>query len=97
MEFDQVWSEKQHAEIEEQLRAFQPDVVTAVHCETPSGTLNRGLTAIGQLIKRISPNTLFYVDFVSSAGGVPVQVDQACIDLGLLGSQKVEWEERPVF
>ena len=32
---------------------------------------------------------LFYVDFVSSGGGVEVRVDDWHIDLGLLGSQKV--------
>ena len=32
---------------------------------------------------------LFYVDFVASGCGVPVDVDACHIDLGLLGSQKV--------
>lgn len=64
---------------------FRPDVVTAVHCETPSGLLNP--------IEEIAPvvaesGALFVVDFVASAVGADVRVDEWGIDLGLLGSQK---------
>lgn len=65
---------------------FRPRLVTAVHCETPSGTL-APLKEIGQICREIE--ALFYVDFVSSGGGVEVRVDDWFIDLGLLGSQKV--------
>lgn len=65
---------------------FQPTLITAVHCETPSGTLNP-LHELGAISRAI--DALFYVDFVASAGGVPVEVDACHIDLGLLGSQKV--------
>src|SRR5690606_32525555 len=67
-------------------REFRPKLVTAVHCETPSGTLNP-LKEIGEICREI--DALYYVDFVASAGGAPVEVDQNQIDLGLLGSQKV--------
>ncbi|MCC6456386.1 MAG: alanine--glyoxylate aminotransferase family protein [Caldilineaceae bacterium] len=73
----------------EQVRAaakrFRPRLVTMVHCETPSGTLNP-LAEIGAICAEI--NALYYVDFVASAGGTPVLVDEWKIDLGLLGSQK---------
>jgi aspartate aminotransferase-like enzyme len=65
---------------------FRPRLVTAVHCETPSGTL-APLEEIGEICREIE--ALFYVDFVSSGGGVEVRVDDWFIDLGLLGSQKV--------
>ena len=67
-------------------RRFRPRLVTAVHCETPSGTLNP-LEELGQICREVG--ALFYVDFVASGGGAPVEVDRASIDLGLLGSQKV--------
>jgi aspartate aminotransferase-like enzyme len=65
---------------------LQPKLITAVHCETPSGTLNP-LTELGAIAREV--DALFYVDFVASGGGVPVLVDECHIDLGLLGSQKV--------
>jgi aspartate aminotransferase-like enzyme len=74
----------------EQVRAaahsFRPTLVTAVHCETPSGTLTP-LAELGAICREV--DALFYVDFVASAGGAPVLVDEWQIDLGLLGSQKV--------
>jgi aspartate aminotransferase-like enzyme len=65
---------------------FRPKLVTAVHCETPSGVLNP-LSGVGEICQEVE--ALFYVDFVASGGGVPVDVDACHIDLGLLGSQKV--------
>jgi aspartate aminotransferase-like enzyme len=65
---------------------FRPKMITAVHCETPSGTLNP-LAELGAICREV--DALFYVDFVASGGGVPVNVDASHIDLGLLGSQKV--------
>lgn len=64
---------------------FRPCVITAVHCETPSGILNP-LAELGKIAHEVE--ALFCVDFVASAGGTPVPVDQWHIDLGLLGSQK---------
>jgi aspartate aminotransferase-like enzyme len=70
------------------IQEHRPSLVTMIHCETPSGLLNP-LDGIGAAAHEV--NALFYVDFVSSAGGVPVNrtVDEYQIDLGLLGSQKV--------
>ncbi len=65
---------------------FRPKLITAVHCETPSGTL-APLDELGRISQEV--DALFYVDFVASGGGVEVRVDDWCIDLGLLGSQKV--------
>ena len=67
-------------------RRFRPRLITMVHCETPSGTLNP-LGEVGAIAREV--DALYYVDFVASAGGVAVDVDACHIDLGLLGSQKV--------
>lgn len=71
----------------EHAKRFRPKVITAVHCETPSGTITPCLAELGKIAREI--DALFIVDFVSSAGGVPLNVDEAEIDIGLWGSQKV--------
>lgn len=73
-------------QVEEAIRRIKPVMVTAVHCETPSGTLNP-LKALGQLKKDLGV-PLFYADVVASAGGAKVDADACHIDLALGGSQK---------
>ena len=72
--------------VSEEVQRFRPRLVTAVHCETPSGTL-APMEPIGEICRQVG--ALFYVDFVASGGGVEVRVDDWHVDLGLLGSQKV--------
>ncbi|MCC6175537.1 MAG: alanine--glyoxylate aminotransferase family protein [Chloroflexi bacterium] len=74
------------ARVEEAVRTFRPRLVTAVHCETPSGVLNP-IEAIGPILDRYEVE-LFLVDAVASIGGAPLATDAARIDLCLLGSQK---------
>lgn len=74
------------ARVREAATRFRPRLITAVHCETPSGTLNP-LDQLGAIAHEV--DALLYVDYVASAGGTPVLVDAWQIDLGLLGSQKV--------
>ena len=71
----------------EHAKKFRPKVITAVHCETPSGTLTPCLKEIGKIAHEVG--ALFVVDFVSSAGGAALDVDENEIDIGLWGSQKV--------
>ena len=73
----------------EHVKNFRPKVITAVHCETPSGTILNStcLNELGKIAHEF--DALFIVDFVSSAGGAELNVDEAEIDIGLLGSQKV--------
>jgi aspartate aminotransferase-like enzyme len=71
--------------LERMLDDFSPDMVIAVHCETPSGTLNP-LESLGRIARQ--QGSLFCVDAVSSIGGVDVQADAWGIDLLLGGSQK---------
>lgn len=72
--------------VREAAQRFRPRLVTAVHCETPSGVLNP-LGEVGAICREV--DALFYVDFVASVGGAPVDADACHIDLGLAGSQKV--------
>lgn len=72
--------------VEDAIMSLRPKMVTMVHCETPSGTLNP-VAEIGQLI-RLHGVPLFYVDAVSSAGGVPLLTNEWAIDLCLVGTQK---------
>jgi len=72
--------------VEQAIRRFSPKMVTAVHCETPSGTLNP-VHLVGQLVHQHAV-PLFYVDAVASAAATPVQTDAWGIDLCLVGNQK---------
>jgi len=72
--------------LEKTIREFRPKMITAVHCETPSGTLNP-MEDLGRL-KHDLGVPLLYVDAVSSIGGTPVVTDAWHIDLCLGGSQK---------
>lgn len=74
-------------EIEQVIVDYGPKMITAVHCETPSGTLNP-LAELGRL-KAKHGVPLLYVDAVASAGGTEVLTDRWQIDLCLGGSQKV--------
>jgi aspartate aminotransferase-like enzyme len=72
--------------VEEAVRDFMPKMITVVHCETPSGTLNP-LERLGE-IKRKYDVPLLYVDAVASLGGAAVHTDDWSIDLCLGGAQK---------
>jgi len=72
--------------VEEAIRNFEPKMVTAVHCETPSGTLNP-VDRVGEMVRRYDI-PLYYVDAVASTAGTPVLADAWSIDLCLFGTQK---------
>ena len=72
--------------IEAALRRVRPVMITAVHCETPSGTLNP-LAELGRM-KQDLGIPLFLVDAVASLGGTPVRADAWGVDLLLAGLQK---------
>ena len=73
-------------EIKKTVDSFKPKMITVVHCETPSGTLNP-IAELGRVKKELGV-PLLYVDAVSSIGGAPVLTDEWNIDLCLGGSQK---------
>lgn len=68
-------------------RAHRAELVTLVHCETPSGTLNP-LGEIGAALRAAVPEALLCVDAVASAAGAELRVDDWGVDLCLVGSQK---------
>lgn len=72
--------------VEDAIARFRPKMVTMVHCETPSGTLNP-VGEVGRLVASYQV-PLFYVDAVSSVAGAEVRTDDWHIDLCLVGSQK---------
>ena len=76
----------QPGRVEKAMCDFRPKMVTAVHCETPSGTLNP-VGLVGELVRQHDV-PLYYVDAVASAAGTPVLADEWSIDLCLIGSQK---------
>ena len=67
---------EQHAEIE---------VLTVVHSDTPSGTLNP-VEEIGPIAK--AHGVLVLVDCVSSLGGIPIWPDEWQLDVCVAGPQK---------
>ncbi len=83
-EYDETFS--RWDEIEQAVREFKPKMITAIHCETPSGTLNP-MAELGEIKRRLGV-PLLVVDVVASLGGAPVRVDEWGIDLALGGSQK---------
>ncbi|ORZ26586.1 aminotransferase class V [Lobosporangium transversale] len=71
----------------ETIHQWKPDLVTMVHCDTPTGVLNtEAVRMIGEACSKA--DALFYVDIVSSAGATPIEVSAWNIDIGLVGSQK---------
>ncbi len=84
--YDETINTSHLKEIEDAIDEFKPTMITFVHCETPSGTLNP-LEQIGA-IKKKKNVPLLVVDAVASMGGVPIDADECNIDILLGGSQK---------
>jgi aspartate aminotransferase-like enzyme len=84
LEYDETFSD--WGEVEKAVIEFRPKMITVIHCETPSGTLNP-LEELGKL-KAKHGVPLVYADVVASLGGTPVLTDEWGIDLALGGSQK---------
>lgn len=72
--------------IDEAIKRTKPVMITAVHCETPSGTLNP-LEELGKLKKERNV-PLLVVDAVASMGGAEIKTDAWNCDILLGGSQK---------
>jgi aspartate aminotransferase-like enzyme len=84
LSYDQTLSDL--SEVGKAIAEFKPKMITVVHCETPSGTLNP-IAGLGRLKQEMGV-PLLYVDAVSSIGGAPVLPDEWHIDLCLGGAQK---------
>src|SRR6266508_5726217 len=61
------------------------ELVTVVHCETPSGTVC-DVSAIGPIAH--SHGALTLIDCVSSLGGIPLKTDEWHLDVCVAGAQK---------
>lgn len=84
---DSSWRRSVDAsEVERALATSGAEIVTLVHCDTPSALLN-DLEAVARAVKE--RGALLVVDAVSSLGGVDIKVDDWGIDILIGGSQKV--------
>jgi predicted phosphoserine aminotransferase len=63
------------------------EAIALVHNETSTGVTNP-IAAIVAVVKRMSPDTLIFVDAVSSLGGVKIDFDGLGLDVLLTSSQK---------
>lgn len=70
------------ARIRERVSSLKPKLITAVHCETPCGSINIAVPEIGRIAKE--HGALFCVDAVSSVAGLPVLVDVRIFELEIL-------------
>ncbi len=84
--YDETISEATLQKAEDLIRKYHPVLMTAVHCETPSGTLNP-LEKLGKIKKDLHV-PFFMVDAVASVGGCAVESDAWNADCVMGGSQK---------
>ena len=74
-------------QIEKALKEKIYKVLTVTHVDTSTGVLSQ-LRSLSDLIKRVSPDTLFVVDGVCSVGCEEIRFDDWGIDVVLTASQK---------
>ena len=74
-------------DVEKELRAARYKALVVVHVDTSTAVL-APLKPLSDLLKRISPDTLFIVDGVASVGAEDLQFDKWNIDIVATGSQK---------
>ena len=70
-----------------ELQIGEHSLVTVTHNDTSTGTVNP-LEAVHEAIQGENPDTLFFVDAVSSAGGMPIDVTNWGIDFLATAPQK---------
>lgn len=82
-------NEKADAAAVKQLLIENPDVTTVsmVHCETSSGVIHP-VEQVGKAIKAVNPNVTFFVDAMSSFGGIPLDLNNAEIDFMVSSANK---------
>lgn len=69
------------------LSTIKYDIVTMVHNETQTGCLY-DIKKVSDIIQEISPQTILFVDAISSFGGTEIRFDDWKIDVIVTGSQK---------
>lgn len=73
--------------LQEALRATPYDAVALTHCETNTGALY-DIAAVARCVREARPETLVFVDGISTFAGVPVKFDEWGLDCFVGGSQK---------
>ena len=81
------WGKKLDVNVVEKVIRENPDarMLAAVHCETSTTVINP-IDQLGPLARK--HGMLFFVDAVSSLGGLPFAMDEWCIDLCASATQK---------
>lgn len=75
----------EQAEIIQAIDDFQPKIVAMVHGETANGQMQ----ALDQIETACRKRDIFFVvDMVATYGGVPIFVDDWCVDIAIGGTQK---------
>ena len=69
----------------EAIKEFNPKIVAMVHGETANGQM-QALDKIGPFCR--DNDIFFVVDMVATYGGVPLEVDEWCVDIAIAGTQK---------
>lgn len=82
-----VGSKPSLAQIEEALKAKKYKVITATHVDTSTGVLSDA-KGIAEVVKRVSPETVFALDSVCSVGSEEIRQDEWGVDVVLTASQK---------
>ncbi|MGX7196973.1 pyridoxal-phosphate-dependent aminotransferase family protein [Enterococcus olivae] len=72
-------------EVIEAIKEFQPKIVAMIHGETANGQMQQ-LDEIGPFCR--ANDIFFVVDMVATYGGVPIAVDDWCVDIAIAGTQK---------
>ena len=67
------------------IKDFQPKIVAMVHGETANGQMQQ-MDQIGPFCR--ANDIFFVVDMVATYGGVPLHVDDWCVDIAIAGTQK---------
>ncbi|XP_059139512.1 2-aminoethylphosphonate--pyruvate transaminase-like [Physella acuta] len=63
------------------------DLVSIVHSETSSGVINP-VMEVGNIVKELSPDSIYLVDAVSSFGAVPLNIEDSRIDVLISSANK---------
>ena len=73
--------------LKQELLSNKYDIVTMVHNETQTGCLYN-IKKVSEIINDVSPETILFVDAISSFGGTEIKFDEWKIDVIVTGSQK---------
>ena len=82
-----IGSKPSLAEVEEALQKKKYKVLTFTHVDTSTGVLSDA-KGLGQVVKRVSPETILVLDGVCSVGSEEIRMEEWGIDVVLTASQK---------